>query len=115
MLKRTTVGLLAVAAVLWSTVCLAQLKQVNHRAAGIERHQLMWAKTSCDTDNSSEREGHVSRHGVVRRGDDVPVQHVVTVAAPELDATFATSALALLAGSVAILRARRRTQKVAGQ
>ncbi len=54
-----------------------------------------------------------AHHGEVRRGEELPVRHVSTVAAPELDPTFATSTLALLAGCVAILRARRR--KVARQ
>jgi hypothetical protein len=111
MMKRTTLGLLTLAAMLCSTVSLAQLKHLNHGAAAIERHDLM-GKARCDSDDSSEREGHVSRHGVVRRGDALPVQHVTTVAAPELDPTFATSALGLLSGCMAILRARRRTPKV---
>ena len=54
-----------------------------------------------------------AHHGLVRHGDELPVRHVSTVAAPELDSTFATSAVALVAGCVAVLRARRR--KVARQ
>jgi hypothetical protein len=67
------------------------------------------------TAKSSERYAAVyeAHHGLVRRGDELPVRHVSTVAAPELDSTFATSAVALVAGCVAILRVRRR--KVARQ
>jgi hypothetical protein len=122
MIKRTTVGLLTLVAMLYSTVSLAQLKHVNHGAWAIERNEQFpgrtyHARARCDAPDSSElsRDARAVHHGIVRRGDDSVDHHVSIVAAPELDWTLATSAVALLAGCVAILRARRQTQKVACQ
>jgi len=110
MMKRTTLGLLTLVAMLWSTASLAELKHVDHRAATITRSR-------CDTNNSSVPSSHVreAHHGRVWRGDKAIVHQVSPVAAPELDTTFATSALALLAGFLAIVRERRQTQKVTCQ
>jgi hypothetical protein len=110
MMKQTTLGLLTLVAMLWSTASLAELKHVDHRAATITRAR-------CDTANGSEQSPHVreAHHGRVWRGDEAIVHQVSPVAAPELDTTFATSALALLAGFLAIVRERRQTQKVTCQ
>ena len=110
MMKRTTLGLLTLVAMLWSTASLAEFKHVDHRAATITRSR-------CDTNNSSVPSPNVreAHHGRVLHGDEVIVHHVSPVAAPELDTTFATSALALLAGFLAIVRERRQTQKVTCQ
>ena len=110
MMKRTTLGLLTLVAMLWSTASLAELKHVDHRAATITRSR-------CDTDNSSEHSAsvHEAHHGRLRRGAEIIVHHPSPVAAPEFDTTFAVSALALLAGFLAIVRERRQTQKVTCQ
>ena len=110
MMKRTTLGLLTLVAMLWSTASLAELKHVDHRAATITRAR-------CETGDSFEHSlnVHEAHHGRVRHGDEVIVHHVSPVAAPELDTTFAISALALLAGFLAIVRERRQTQKVTCQ
>jgi hypothetical protein len=122
MIKRTTVGLLTLVAMLYSTVSLAQLEHFNHRASAIERNEQLpgrtyHARARCDAPDDSEhsRDAHAVHHGIVRRGDESVEHHVSPVAAPEFDWTLATSALALLAGCVAILRARRQTQKVTCQ
>jgi len=45
MLQRSALGLLAIAAALCSTVSTAQLKSVDHGAAAVDHHGLMWANT----------------------------------------------------------------------
>jgi hypothetical protein len=119
MIKRTTVGLLTLAAMLYSTVSLAQLKHLDLGVSAIERSEQppgrgYHARARCDAPDNTEqsRDARAVHHGIVRRGDESVVHHVSPVAAPELDWTLATSALALLAGCVAIMRARRQTQKV---
>jgi hypothetical protein len=122
MIKRTTVGLMTLVAMLYSTVSLAQLRHVDRGASAIERSQQLpgrgyHARARCDAPDSSQhpRDAHAVHHGIVRRGDESVIHPVPPVAAPEFDWTLATSALALLAGCVAILRARRQPQKVSCQ
>ena len=122
MIKRTTVGLMTLVAMLYSSASLAQLRHLDPGASPIERSEQLrgrgyQARGRCDAPDSSEhpRGAHAVHHGIVRRGDESVIHNVAPVAAPEFDWTLSTSALALLAGCVAILRARRQTQKVSCQ